>query len=106
VPLNFLAVRMASSYVHPRVLGGTSSLPGPMALTFVVSLAAMALLYATLCKYELTAKHARAQLRALRRRLAADGLAGAPARRGRSAAPATLHPATMMSAGPVARDGL
>ena len=41
---------------------------GPMALTFLVSLVAMALLFATLCKYELTAKHTRAQLRALRRR--------------------------------------
>jgi heme exporter protein C len=67
VPLNFLAVRLSTGYVHPRVLGDTSSLPGPMALTFVVSLVAMALLYATLCKYEMTAKHARFQLRALRR---------------------------------------
>src|SRR6202790_3370613 len=72
VPMNFIAVRLSTAYVHPRVLGGTSSLPGPMALTFVVSLAAIALLYTTLCKYELTAKHARAQLRALRRRLARD----------------------------------
>ncbi len=38
-----------------------------MALTFLVSLLGMALLFATLCKYELTAKHTRAQLRALRR---------------------------------------
>ena len=38
-------------------------------LTFLVSLVAVALLFATLCKYELTAKHARAQLRALRRLL-------------------------------------
>src|SRR6202790_460462 len=72
VPMNFIAVRLSTAYVHPRVLGGTSNLPGPMALTFVVSLVAIALLYTTLCKYELTAKHARAQLRALRRRLARD----------------------------------
>jgi heme exporter protein C len=98
VPLNFIAVRLSTAYVHPRVLGGTSNLPGPMALTFVVSLIAIALLYTTLCKYELTAKHARAQLRALRRRLAGDGAAAAPARRGRSAAPTTLHPAAMMTA--------
>ena len=40
----------------------------------------MALLFATLCQYELTAKHARAQLRALRRRLTgAARRAGAPA---------------------------
>jgi heme exporter protein C len=68
VPLNFLAVRMTTEYLHPRVLG-TSSLPPKMALTFVVSLAAMTLLYLTLWKYEITAKHARAQLRSLQRRL-------------------------------------
>jgi heme exporter protein C len=85
VPLNFAAVRMSTGYVHPRVLGDTSSLPGQMALTFGVSLLAMALLWATLCKYEMTAKHARAQLRALRRKLS-----GETAMRGRSAAP-TLH---------------
>jgi heme exporter protein C len=72
VPLNFIAVRLSTAYLHPRVLGSTSNLPGPMALTFLVSLLAMALLYATLCKYELTAKHARMQIRALRRRLAGD----------------------------------
>jgi heme exporter protein C len=106
VPLNFIAVRMASAYVHPRVLGSTSNLPGPMALTFVVSLAGIALLYTTLFKYELTAKHARAQLRALRRRLTGgDALVPAP-RRGRSAAPTTLHPAAMMTARSAGRDGL
>ncbi|HWX52617.1 MAG TPA: cytochrome c biogenesis protein [Solirubrobacteraceae bacterium] len=98
VPMNFVAVRLASSYVHPRVLGGTSNLPGPMALTFLISLLGIALLYLTLYKYELTAKHARAQLRALRRRLAGEGPAGVPLRRARSAAPAALHPAAMMSA--------
>src|SRR6202035_1544810 len=52
VPMNFLAVRLSTAYVHPRVLGGTSNLPGSMALTFVISLIGIALLYATLCKYE------------------------------------------------------
>ncbi len=85
VPLNFAAVRMSTGYVHPRVLGDTSNLPGPMALTFLVSLLAMALLYATLCKYEMTAKHARGQVRALRRKRSGEVQA-----RGRSAAP-TLH---------------
>jgi hypothetical protein len=56
-----------------------------MALTFLVSLVAIALLYATLCKYELTAKHTRAQLRALRRRL--GDVPGGAERRSRSAAP-------------------
>jgi heme exporter protein C len=72
VPLNFLAVRLASEYLHPRVLGGSSSLPAKMQLTFLVSLLAIALLYGTLCKYELTAKHTRAQLRALRRQLSGE----------------------------------
>src|SRR5205807_7640394 len=67
VPMNFIAVRLASGYVHPRVLGSTSNLPPSMALTFVVALLAVALLYATLCSYELAAKRARSQLRALRR---------------------------------------
>jgi len=95
VPMNFIAVRLSTAYLHPRVLGSTSNLPGPMALTFLVSLLALALLFATLCKYELTAKHTRAQLRALRRRL--DGeTAPAPART-RSAAP-SLQPVARMSA--------
>ncbi len=38
VPMNFLAVRLASSYLHPRVLGSSSNLPAPMAFTFGVSL--------------------------------------------------------------------
>src|ERR1700680_3288254 len=81
VPLNFIAVRMSTAYVHPRVLGGTSSLPGPMALTFVVSLLAW---------------HTRAQLRALRRRLAPE-TPEARERRPRSAAPA-LAPGTAVGA--------
>ena len=37
VPLNFLAVRMAQSLVHPRVLSATGgNLPGQMRLTFLV----------------------------------------------------------------------
>jgi heme exporter protein C len=64
VPLNFIAVRLSASYVHPRVLGGTSNLPPSMAFTFLVSLAAMALLFATLCKYELAAKRTRMLLKA------------------------------------------
>jgi heme exporter protein C len=89
VPLNFLAVRMSTAYLHPRVLGSSSNLPAPMALTFVVSLLAVALLYVTLCKYELTAKHTRAQLRALRRAVIGEDGAVRP-RRARSAAPAPL----------------
>jgi heme exporter protein C len=70
VPLNFVAVRLAEAYTHPRVLSQTGgSLPGDMRLTFLVSLLAMALLFVTLWKLELTAKHASLQLKKLRRRL-------------------------------------
>jgi heme exporter protein C len=85
VPLNFIAVRLAQQIVHPRVLtfsGG--NLPGPMRLTFLVSLAGVVLLFVTLWRYEMTAKNTRGQVRALRRMLLGDD-AIAPA--GRSAAP-------------------
>jgi heme exporter protein C len=73
VPLNFMAVRMAESLVHPRVLSTTGgSMPGEMRLTFLLSLAGMACLFVTLCKYELASKHASMQLRSLKRRLAGD----------------------------------
>jgi heme exporter protein C len=88
VPLNFMAVRMAQSVAHPRVLTTTGGhMPGTMFLTFLVSLAGVACLYVTLCKYELASKRARFQLRALRRKLLADADEGwTPAPR-RSAAP-------------------
>jgi heme exporter protein C len=101
VPLNFIAVRASSAYLHPRVLGATSNLPWQMALTFLVSLLGIALLFTTLCKYELTVKHTRMQLRALRRlaeRREEVAAGVAPARRSRSAAP-RVH-ATAMSANP------
>jgi len=88
VPLNFLAVRLAQSVVHPRVLSTTGgSMPGSMRLTFVVALLGIALLFATLWKYEMASKHASMELRALRRRLLGDDDA-VPA--GRSAAPQRL----------------
>ena len=58
VPLNFIAVRLAQQYVHPRVLTLTGgNLPGSMRLTFIVSLVGIALLYVTLWKYEMAAKN-------------------------------------------------
>jgi heme exporter protein C len=84
VPLNFLAVRLSQSLVHPRVLSNTKNLPGPMALTFLVALLGMALLYVTLWKYEMASKNTTWQLRQLRKRLLGDEAAAA---RGRSAAP-------------------
>ena len=70
VPLNFVAVRLAEAYTHPRVLSQTGgSLPGDMRLTFLVSILAMTLLFVTLWKLELTAKHASMQLKRLKRKL-------------------------------------
>jgi heme exporter protein C len=70
VPLNFLAVRMAQSLVHPRVFATSNGgLPGSMMLTFLCCLAAIALLWATLVKFELTAKSASGQVKRLRRAL-------------------------------------
>jgi heme exporter protein C len=73
VPVNFIVVRLAAAYVHPRVLnleGG--NLPGSMKLAFYISLLAFALLYATLMKYEMLAKATRIETRRLRRRLLGD----------------------------------
>jgi heme exporter protein C len=68
VPLNFVAVRLAETYTHPRVLSATGGqMPGSMRLTFLVSLVAMALLFTTLWKLELTAKNLARQLRDLGR---------------------------------------
>jgi len=101
VPLNYVAVNLSTAYLHPRVFSSTSNLPASMALTLLASVVAMALLFATLCKYELTAKHTRAQVRALRRRLAGE----TDARRGaRSAAPSLQH-LTAMSARPAGPEG-
>jgi heme exporter protein C len=76
VPLNFIAVRLAQSYTHPRVLSQTGgNLPGEMRLTFLVSLAAMTLLFITLWKLELVSKNAAAQLKQLRRKLDARAAA-------------------------------
>jgi heme exporter protein C len=86
VPMNFMAVRLAESLIHPRVLSTTGgAMPGSMRLTFLVSLAGVALLFVTLWKYELASKHATFQLRALKRRLAGDDEGWVPVRR--SAAP-------------------
>src|ERR1700759_5705429 len=73
VPLNFIAVRLAQAYTHPRVLGNIdSNLPPSVRLTFYVSLLGMTLLFVTLWKYEMTSKHAASQLRRLKRILGGD----------------------------------
>jgi heme exporter protein C len=69
VPVCFTAVRMAESFTHPEVLTQTGgAMPGEMRLTFLVALLGMTLLFVTLWKLELTAKHASMQLRRLRNR--------------------------------------
>ncbi|MBS1880826.1 MAG: cytochrome c biogenesis protein CcsA [Actinobacteria bacterium] len=76
VPLNFMAVRMAQSLVHPRVFAtAEGGMPGSMLLTFLVSLTAFALLWTTLLKFELVAKSAAGQVRRLRLALDAPGTA-------------------------------
>lgn len=85
VPMNFIVVRLSTQYVHPRVLnleGG--ALPGSMKLAFYTSLLAIALLFATLMKYEMAAKETRGATRRLRRRILGED---AVAPLGRSAAP-------------------
>lgn len=73
VPLNFLAVRLAEAYTHPRVLSTTGgAMPGDMRLTFLVTIVGMALLFVTLWRFEMAAKHTRARVSALRRRLDGD----------------------------------
>jgi heme exporter protein C len=83
VPLNFMAVRAATSLVHPRTLSAADNLPGKMMLAFLVCIVGMTLLYALLWQYEIAHKTTVAQLRALKRKLAGDE--GVRARR--SAAP-------------------
>ncbi|HEY7075450.1 MAG TPA: cytochrome c biogenesis protein CcsA [Solirubrobacteraceae bacterium] len=74
VPVNFIAVRSAQAFTHPRVLSATGgNMPGSMRLTFVVCLVAMATLYVTLCRLELAAKRVRiAHARLVRREREAE----------------------------------
>jgi hypothetical protein len=71
--------------VHPRTLSNISgNLPGRMQVVFYLALLSMTLLWITLWKFEMTAKHVASQLRQLRR-LLSDEDDDAPPRR--SAAP-------------------
>jgi heme exporter protein C len=81
VPVNFIAVRSAAAFTHPRVLSATGGhMPGSMRLAFVVCLVAMATLYVTLCRLELAAKRVRiaAARLARREREAEDAVALVP----------------------------
>jgi heme exporter protein C len=89
VPINFLIVRLAPAYVHPRTLDNISgNLPGRMQVVFYLAMISTTLLWITLWKFEMTAKHVAAQLRQLRR-LLGDEDDDVPARR--SAAPSLTH---------------
>ena len=64
---------MAQQFVHPQTLATTTGgMPPKFALTFVVALCGMTLLFLTLIRYEIASKHATFRLRALRRRIAGD----------------------------------
>ncbi len=90
VPLNFLAVRLAESLVHPRVFAtADGGLPPKMWLTFLVCMAGAALLWTSLVSFELTAKRASASLARLRRTLLDSPPKPLPSR---PAAPATPSP--------------
>ena len=66
IPINFIAVRMASAFTHPRVFQVTGAqLPLAMGLTFLAALAAIALLFVAMCRFELRAKSLRARIRVL-----------------------------------------
>jgi heme exporter protein C len=81
VPLNFAAVRMAESLVHPRVFAtAEGGMPSEMWLTLAVCMAGMGLLWLTLVRFELAAKSASARLRRLRRALEGDEPVAAPSR--------------------------
>ena len=69
VPLNFIAVRLSTAYVHPRVLGTSSTCRRRWRSRSWSRWCAIALLFATLCSYELTAKRTRMLLQSSRSRI-------------------------------------
>jgi heme exporter protein C len=93
VPINFAIVRLAPAYVHPRTLSNISgNLPGRMQVVFYLALFAITLLWITLWRFEMTAKHVAAQTRRLRALLGEES-DEAPVRR--SAAPSLTHAGTV-----------
>ena len=72
MPLNFLAVRLAQPLVHPRTFSSAGGLPDSMLFAFLVCLAGMALLWATLVWFELDCEGGvRRNLKRIRRALEA-----------------------------------
>ncbi len=81
VPLNFIAVRLAETLIHPRVFATSEGgLPPKMLATFLVCFGGMALLWETLVRFELAAKSSRARISRLRRALDAEGASGPASR--------------------------
>ncbi len=86
VPLNFMAVRLAESFIHPRTFAtANGGLPPKMQAVFYVCMIAFGLLWYTLVRFELTAKRTRGQLSRLRRAL--DGGTPPPTSTGSRIAP-------------------
>ncbi|MBI2691622.1 MAG: cytochrome c biogenesis protein CcsA [Solirubrobacterales bacterium] len=68
VPLNFIAVRLSESLIHPRVLTATGgNMPTEMRITFFVALITAILLFVALWKFELVAKSISMQIKKLNR---------------------------------------
>ena len=89
VPLNFLAVRLAQSLIHPRVLSTTGGDDARLDAADVPRLARRRwpCLFVTLWKYELASKHASMQLRALQAARWPATTAAGPLARTAAAAP-------------------
>jgi heme exporter protein C len=72
IPISFLAIRLASDFIHPTVFTSNGpQMSGTMFATFCVAWAAMLTLAATLYRIELAGKRVDERLRELRRVLAA-----------------------------------
>src|ERR671919_657147 len=75
VPLNFIAVRLAETLVHPRVFAtAEGGMTAEMWLTFALCMGGMALLWIAMVRFELAAKSASARLRRIRRALEGEEL--------------------------------
>ena len=71
IPVSFLAIRLASDFIHPTVFTSAGpQMSGKMFFTFCVCLAAMLSLAATLSAVELSGKRLDVRLRELREALA------------------------------------
>lgn len=70
VPLSFYSVRIAESFVHPVVFTrGGANMPGSMLVWFVISLAAMVLMFVTFLVLEIQQRRAERSLDVLKSRL-------------------------------------